>query len=142
MPDVAPLKPWTIKDSLSNLLPEAEYQFRLESVTPGESKATPPNPILKWVWVVVGGEYDGKKQFSTFTLRSDVIGILGATLAATQAFEEDEELPDDKDQLARTIESKIGGKVFDVKYSHRVDKNTRRVWPDIVVTGPSMSAFK
>lgn len=143
MADAQPLKgPWTIKDSLSNLLPEGEYEFRLESVTSGESKADIPNPILKWVWVVVGGEFDGKKQFSTFTLRADVIGILGAALASSQAFTEDEELPDDPEVLARVLESKIGGKVFAIDYTHRVDKKTKRVWPNIIITGPSMSAFK
>lgn len=135
-------KPWNIKDSLQNLFAEGEYEFRLESITPGESKATPPNPVLKWQWTCVGGEYDGKKQFSTFTLRTDTIGILGAALAATQAFEEDEELPEDKDTLARVLQSRIGGKVFSVKYTHRPDKNTSRVWPDISIVGPSMAAFK
>lgn len=134
--------PWTIKDSVSNLLPEGEYDFRLESVTTGESQATPPNATLRFNWFVVGGEEDGKKQFQTFTLRSDLLGIIGATLGASQAFEEAEELPDDKEGLAREIEARMGGKVFAVKYTHREDKKTKRVWPNIELLGPSMAAFK
>lgn len=136
---------WTVKDAVTNLFEEGTYQMRLESSTHGMSKGNdknPPTPVIKWTWVnVTPGEYEGKKSFQTFTMRTDLLGIIGAALAGTQAFDENEELPDDAEELARICESKLGGKVFEIEYCHNQPKNSTRVFSDMKIIGPTAGNF-
>lgn len=132
---------WNIKDSVTNLFEEGTYQFRFESASHGMTKGNeknPPCPNIKWVWVnVTPGEYEGKKTFQNFMMRSDLLGILGGALAGTQAFDENEELPDDAEELARICDSRLSGKVFEVEYKHNQPKGSSRVFSDLRIIGPA-----
>lgn len=136
---------WNIKDSVTNLFDEGTYQFRLEGSTHGMSKGNEKNPscpTIKWTWInVTPGEYEGKKSFQTFMMRSDLLGIIGAALAGTQAFDENEDLPDDAEELSRILDSKLGGKVFEVEYKHNSPKGSSRVYSDIKIVGPASGNF-
>ena len=113
---------WNIKDAVTNLFPEGTYQMRFDSCAHGMTKGNeknPPMPKITWKWInVTPGEYEGKTTFQNFNLRADLLGMLGAALAGTQAFDENEELPDDAEGLSRICESKLAGQVFEIEYKH------------------------
>ena len=137
-------KTWSIKDSVQNLLPEDTYMMRLESCEAGMTKGNeknPPCPNIKTKWVVVGGEHDDAKCFWNFMMRTDMLGLLGAMLAGTQAFDEAEELPDDAEELSRIMESKLGGKVYEIEYKHRTPRGSDRTFADYRLVGPQTSNF-
>lgn len=136
--------PWTIKDKVSNLFEVGDYEFRLEEITVQKPASENENslPSLRFKWKVIGGERDGAIAFQNFPMNPNYLGILGAVLAGSGQFEEDEELPDDTETLARVLEARMAGKTYDIAYAHRIDRKTKRAWPDITVKGPTTANFR